>query len=161
MDPMIHTMFRRRGVTSTPTVLAKCIHAIGPYTVVEMESTASLKKQDAQGIVKCCSQSGYQNVIVCGQSISRPSLAVFAQHNITFVPATVYSLDRMASAFVPHYRRLSSTECTQLQEKHKCALCDFPKLCYNDPVAVYMGFRAGELVEVRSRAGEVNYRCVH
>ena len=71
------------------------------------------------------------------------------------------AFDKMAHSLVPVYRILTIKEESEIKNKYQ-DICKFPKMIYKaDPIARFMDFRPGDVLEIKRKYSEqLSYRVV-
>jgi DNA-directed RNA polymerase subunit H (RpoH/RPB5) len=79
---------------------------------------------------------------------------------IEYINAGLYAFDLLKSCRVPEYEIMDTSCILAMEERLKCPRTLWPTLRSDDPVALYLGFRPGACLQIRSGFYEQNLRHV-
>ena len=97
-------------------------------------------------------------MMVTGPAISRPALLIAHEQDIEFVKDEIFMYDKLASHLVPIYTIMSEEESVRMEKKYSCNRLQWPLICANDPIVLYMGFKGNTCFSVCDQTGTVNIR---
>jgi DNA-directed RNA polymerase subunit H (RpoH/RPB5) len=160
MNTGLATLLIHRGRTST--VVQETKEKNKTRFVLNDRSTIicfqnAVKKSD---IVALIEQVDRSHMIVTAPTISRHAGILAADNEIEYINTALYAFDLLKSGHVPRYDVMDTASVLGMEARLKCPRILWPKLRSDDPVSLYMGFRPGMCVQVRSGFYQQNIRYV-
>jgi DNA-directed RNA polymerase subunit H (RpoH/RPB5) len=116
-------------------------------------------KKNVDDAIKHVVDKGITRLMMGMHKISQNSKLVTPEIQVEYILWEHFFMDKRQFVYVPEYRRLQEGEITTIEINHKLQRHQLPSMQEDDAMAIYLGYKPGDVVEA-VYADTILYRIV-